>query len=1037
MKLIFSAFLAVVLCLFGVQAVAQDFDSKMSAIFQNVDKSQVSTGFLKDYGFEFLNPDHYTGNSLHDSNYVGLQDWRLLYATLLSCQVNSQASPAGLSSVNSQISTYNYGNMPLTFVSMDFGYDRLREDALNANLMYVSNDQLFDVPGRLESPYETASMFAIAPTHQQMLQGSNQIIFRPELFYSNNGKTVSDIAYNIGGGSSYTSIGFNTAANVTFDTTGWYTINIRVTYTDNTIRYGHTKVLVYSNPSYGQSSARFGITRFRSIETITATEQYQNVAGTVQLNIQLSVNNTTGSIRKPLIVVEGFDPNGQSDFDFLTGTMDVNASGFANTLNVQLDNIESYDLIFVNFTNGTDFIQRNALALEEAIKWVNDRKTNFNGVRQQNVIIGQSMGGLVTRWALRDMELDGKVHETRLFISHDAPHWGANVPASAQLGVQYLATWHVINGINGFPPVVTYADMFPQVNEGMAMFASPAARQMLIKRYVLNGNGYAEENSWHDAFMNELNGMGWPVNSRNILVSNGACNGTKAFADNSNFLTLGGTSGSLSYLQIIGTGFLSSLFGAINSTGIVFAGGNPQFNNWALLIDYPLSLITTKKTYTMDFRLNAVPSSGTGELFRAQIYNDRKILWVINARSYILNKVYSSFSGMLPLDNAPGGQFDFQARLNMNINQIAAGLPGYLNFIQPAINERRFCFVPTVSALAFNDPSSYLTASFCNNVPCLQTASVADYYAPTANEEHIQFTSGNGGWLLQRQDPTFSCAKVCPTGLSISGSSPVCTSSIFTLNNVPGSATVNWTTDSQWLGLSPSGASVTVTRPNGEGDGEFSLTAQVSNACNSVPAISTPTMLAGTPGLFGFPNFSNPAGNLGSLCSSHFGNTMELPYVEGVTYKYRILSYPSFNVVYTDWQTYAGGVITIYFTPQAGWNIVEIAVINACGTSEWFGYEVEYVDCNQHGNPEGMRVQVSPNPASTDLYLTLDDKQLAQTDKIECTLYSIAGSKIAKRWVLSAGQSRYQLNLAGVRPGQYVLVFNQGNKRIVKKIMIK
>ncbi len=1036
MKLIISALLAAVLCLVRVQAVAQDFDSKINSIFQNVDKSQVPTGFLRDYGFEFLNPDNYTGGLLHDSNYVGLQDWRLLYATLLSCQVNTHASPTSLSDVNNRINTYNYGNMPLTFVSLDFDYNRLKADALSSNLMYVSNDQLFDVSGRPASPYETASMFAIAPTHQQVLQGNNQIIFRPELFYSNNGKTVSDIAYNIGGGSSYTSIGFNTAASVTFSNTGWYVMNIRVTYTDNTVRYGHTKVLVFSDPAYGQSNARFGPigggTRL-PVQTITATEQYQGVAATVQMNIQLSVNNTTGAIRRPLIVVEGFDPRNDFGVNDFTGSLNVGASGFPNTLNRQLDDIESYDLIFVNYANGTDYIQRNALAVEAVIKWVNANKTVFNGVRQGNVIIGQSMGGLVTRWALRDMELDGVAHETRLFISHDAPHWGANVPASAQLSVQYLHSWHVINFGGNFP-FISYTDMFPRINESMGMFTSPAARQMLIKRYVLNGNSYSEENSLHDAFMNELNGMGWPVNSRNILVSNGACTGAKAFGDNSNLVTLGGTSGDLSWLQIIGTGFLSSVFGSLYSTGVLTGYGNPQFNSWNLIMDFPLSLITTKKTYTLDFRLNAVPSTGAGELFRAQIYNDKKILWVINARSYILNKSYSSFSGMLPLDNAPGGQFNILD--NVDITQITAGLPGFLDFIKPGINQSFFCFVPTVSALAFNDPLSYLTASFCNNVPCLQTSSVADYFAPTANEAHIQFTSDNSGWLLQRQNPTFTCAKVCPTGLSITGSTPVCTSSIFTLNSVPSGATVNWTTDAQWLGLTPAGAAVTVTRP-ADGNGEFTLTAQVSNACNSVPAITSTTYQAGTPGLFGAPSFSNAVGGMGYFCSSHYGNTMELPDIQGITYKYRIKSYPSFNVVYTNPQTYSGGVITIPFTPQAGWYIVEIQVINQCGGLDWDGYEVEYVDCNEGGNPEGMRVQVSPNPASSDLYLTLDDRRLAQTEKIECTLYSILGSKIAKRWVLSAGQSRYQLNLGGVLPGQYVLVFNQGNKRIVKKIMIK
>src|SRR5690606_13123572 len=57
------------------------------------------------------------------------------------------------------------------------------------------------------------------------------------------------------------------------------------------------------------------------------------------------------------------------------------------------------------------------------------------GVVQPNVVLGQSMGGVIARWALRDMEDKGQNHQTRLFISYDAPHQGANVPQ----GYQHLA----------------------------------------------------------------------------------------------------------------------------------------------------------------------------------------------------------------------------------------------------------------------------------------------------------------------------------------------------------------------------------------------------------------------------------------------------------------------------------------------------------------------------------------------------------------------------------------------------------------------
>jgi hypothetical protein len=191
---------------------------------------------------------------------------------------------------------------------------------------------------------------------------------------------------------------------------------------------------------------------------------------------------------------------------------------------------------------------------------------------------------------------------------------------------------------------------------------------------------------------------------------------------------------------------------------------------------------------------------------------------------------------MLPLDNAPGGQYDIQRQLGFNINQITAGLPDVLNFIQPAINQTRFCFVPTVSALAFTDPQSNLTASFCNTVPCLQTGPVADYYASGANEEHIEFTPGNAAWLLQRQNPTFSCARVCPTALSISGDSRVCNTSIYTLNNVPSNATVNWSLSNAYGTLTTNGNTATFKRVY---EGRTTLTASVTGSCGTDPIVLT------------------------------------------------------------------------------------------------------------------------------------------------------------------------------------------------------
>lgn len=63
------------------------------------------------------------------------------------------------------------------------------------------------------------------------------------------------------------------------------------------------------------------------------------------------------------------------------------------------------------------------------ITWVNNNKVGD----EPNVLLGQSMGGVVGRYTLAKMEQENAPdHDVRLFISHDAPLQGANTPIAIQ-----------------------------------------------------------------------------------------------------------------------------------------------------------------------------------------------------------------------------------------------------------------------------------------------------------------------------------------------------------------------------------------------------------------------------------------------------------------------------------------------------------------------------------------------------------------------------------------------------------------------------
>lgn len=60
--------------------------------FANLDKTQVPTGFLADYGLP-LAPLHFHAGALNDSSLTSPEVWRLAYATAYTARVGAGANP--------------------------------------------------------------------------------------------------------------------------------------------------------------------------------------------------------------------------------------------------------------------------------------------------------------------------------------------------------------------------------------------------------------------------------------------------------------------------------------------------------------------------------------------------------------------------------------------------------------------------------------------------------------------------------------------------------------------------------------------------------------------------------------------------------------------------------------------------------------------------------------------------------------------------------------------------------------------------------
>ena len=264
------------------------------------------------------------------------------------------------------------------------------------------------------------------------------------------------------------------------------------------------------------------------VENITASIAYQGYAETQpyfgQGEYEIFPDNVNGVLDKPIIILDGFDPGDSRDISGLYASLSFGGQNLADILRS-----EGYDIVILNapiyttdgktIDGGSDYIQRNAMVLVEMIQQINADKVG----QEQLVVLGPSMGGLIARYALAYMEDNSLDSETRLYISFDAPHRGANIPIS----LQYL--------INYFAEQVGDATAQQVVDQ---LLKSPAAKEMLIDHFeahLLAGSTYEQDPSkvlplgapgFRNEFQAELDALGFPTNVRNVAMINGSGNGT-------------------------------------------------------------------------------------------------------------------------------------------------------------------------------------------------------------------------------------------------------------------------------------------------------------------------------------------------------------------------------------------------------------------------------------------------------------------------------------------------------------------------------
>lgn len=753
MKRIFTLLLS----LFGVSGFAQDAPDSLvvqppytvivDSALHHLDKSRVPHGILYDRVYPFAQL-----TELEEGDTISIGYFLQAFSELQRARYGEEPNDD---------SAFTYRNARNIITGENLS-NRLPLLVLNARYATVDTTSVAD--GRLAfkdsalrdgsnpaSPYigHSITLPVIAQLEPVKTETAYELYLAPFAEFENAASAVASVSVrDLTTGNEFALLYPGETVPVLFDAEGDHLLEHTVTLKDgNTYKY-YQWLKTTSGASYFDACSDDSVEILATVPFIGPTETNASAFGGIghgeyRIFYSTQNNSCTKQLRKPIIIVDAWDPGDKrtiSEFfdkdksKLLYTNSNGGQSNLANVLRAK-----GYDVIILNFPKvalstvtiyyfgipytfnfsrdgGVDYIERNGMILAELIKQVN-QKLAQNGSTEKLVVVGPSMGGQISRYALRWMELNGQNHNTRLWLSFDSPHLGANIPLGFQTMLQGLAQVTESEGARDF-----YENQL----------RSPAAGEMLIHQtfpdffnafqYMLSGMlgqwGLGVQNCFNNQaplrlhWRNTLANIGYPQNLRRIALVNGSYNGGEYQTPGGKMLNFKGKTVKTNIRMIEGEAF----FMKNNASSLMcFVETRSAFKTWLALG------LFTGGTFSDDFRISGGVSSVYG-----------------------------------PLDGAPGGMYDVQGQYEAELK--AKNLEYALGFIrfETSAMTHNICFIPTKSALDVKYPNTDWRSALNNyQLRCNNETPFHSYYVPPTNENHITLTSDNVAWLMQELDNDF------------------------------------------------------------------------------------------------------------------------------------------------------------------------------------------------------------------------------------------------------------------------------------------
>ncbi len=422
-------------------------------------------------------------------------------------------------------------------------------------------------------------------------------------------------------------------------------------------------------------------------------------------------------LRRPIVFVEGIDfgykahPTGYRDgkcgntgyLDLLKGKQwnvdgkfweDWPAIQFTpEIIRMYLDS--GFDIVYVDFWDGADYIENNAVVVAEVLKKISNRLCG-----KEIHVLGASMGGLVARTALTLLESDSNAMCIRSFTAFDTPFLGANIPMSLQATMSYFSD---------------FLGLTKDIK--VRMLDRPASKQTLFMHYTQIDKPHNQ----YVQFLSNPSLQLFPIIPYKLAIVNGSDMSKVHSKIDGMDLVPGDLMAQFKFRD----GLKQKLTSLAEETGI----------KWLVLAALLIPTMDAKLFCHATTLVSGRESKKAVAVFESNIKKDKT--WYVDSKS-------------LGYDFLPGSSSSGLAQIG-DLSQLAQ------SFVESKLFCKKTSFVPTWSALNIKDGEKNWRLPLKTQVGSgwqqLYSTPFDAYFSQSKNQDHVFFDSskfGNTHWLLQQ-----------------------------------------------------------------------------------------------------------------------------------------------------------------------------------------------------------------------------------------------------------------------------------------------